>query len=285
MKRSLKRRIGYRVFWNFVAFGLGAGLAFYHKESIFLWLLAPADNKLSPFDGLPVYTQLTGMWMATLSIVSKGGTIAALPVLIYSVMSLVRPLFPAKFYRFTLLVIVAALLSYLAGAAFVYYVMLPLGLSFLLSFGEGVAVPLIDIASYLHLVSALMSAIGLVFLIPLLMYMLSKVGLVKYRHFKTGRYFVPLFGGFMAMILTPSVDAVNYLMVFLPILALYEVGMFLSWMQDPEDGNYLWVKTVLKVTRPVRNTVAWVWTRPDVIGNWLYEKVLLLYEKVRGIWD
>ena len=278
MKRSLKRRIAYRVFWNFVAFGLGAGLSFYHKETIFLWLLAPADGKLSPFDGLPVYTQLTGMWMATLSIVSKGGMLAALPVLIYSVMSLVRPLFPVRFYRFMLLVIVAAMLSYLAGSAFVYYVMLPLGLSFLLSFGQGVAIPLIDIASYLHLVSALMTAIGLVFLIPLLMYLLSKVGLVKYRHFKIGRYFVPLFGGFMAMILTPSVDAVNYLMVFLPILALYEVGMFLSWLQDPEDGNYLWVKTVVKVVSPVWNAAVWVWTRPDAIGAWIYEKV-------RGIWN
>lgn len=279
MKRSLKRRISYRVFWNFVAFGIGAGLSFYHKETIFLWLLAPADSKLSPFDGgLPVYTQLTGMWMATLSIVSKGGMIATIPVFVYSVMSLIRPLLPAKFYRFLFTVIAAALLSYLGGAAFVYYVMLPLGLSFLLSFGQGVAIPLIDIASYLQLVSALMTAIGLVFLIPLLMYLLAKVRLVKYRHFKIGRYFVPLFGGFMAMILTPSVDAVNYLMVFLPILALYEVGMFLSWIQDPEDGNYLWVKTVVKVVSPVWNAAAWVWTRPDAIGGWIYERV-------RRIWS
>ena len=272
--RSFARRIFYRLFWIIVAFGSGAGFTFYHKQTIFLWLLAPADGKLSPFeDGLPVYTAPITMVGATINVVAKGGVVFATPVIMYSVLSLIRPWIPGRLWRALLYLMVATVLGYLFGIVFVYYVMLPIGLGFLLSFGAGIAVAVIDIGEYLKFLTALMSAMGIVFQIPIWMFMLAKLKLVRYRHFKFGRYFVPLFAGFLGIILTPTVDGMNFMMVSVPVLLLYEVGMFSAWVIDREDGNYLFLNTIGRWLGKVRAGVVWVVRRPVVMARWGYRWV------------
>tara|TARA_R110000737_G_scaffold277566_1_gene284277 strand:- start:39 stop:551 length:513 start_codon:yes stop_codon:yes gene_type:complete len=141
--------------------------------------------------------------------------------------------------------------SYLLGIAFVYYVMLPVGLGFLLNFGSNIAVALIDIGEYLKLLTALMFAMGLVFLIPILMFLLAKMRLVKYKHWRWGRMVVPLFAGFLGIILTPTADGINFLMVSLPVMGLYEVGLFVTWVIAPDEGNYLWLRTIGRLLHKV----------------------------------
>ena len=283
--RSLGKRISYRLFWAFVAFGAGAGFSFYHKQTIFLWLIAPAGGKLSPFDGLPIYTSPIAMIGSTISVVSKVGFAAAFPVLVYGVLTLLKPLLPERFYKFLWAIIIAAVASYLAGAAFVYFVMLPVGLGFLLSFGEGIAVPVIDITEYLALLAALMFAMGLVFLIPIGMFLLAKMNLVKYRHFKVGRWFVPLFAGFLGIILTPTADGINFLMVGLPVLLLYEFGLFSTWVIATEEGNYLWLRTLGRMMDNVRWRLCrlWhmLWDKPWSLVRWVVRRPLVGYRWVR----
>jgi sec-independent protein translocase protein TatC len=254
--RSLKNQFWIRVFWILVFLGMGAGYTFYFKEEIFNWLLAPAGDHLSPFDGKPVYGSPMGMMGATITVVSKGAILGALPVMVYSVLTMIRPWLPPRFWRFTVWLTLSIMFSYLLGIAFVYYVMLPVGLGFLLSFGSNIAVALIDIGEYLKLLTALMFAMGLVFLIPILMFLLTKMRLVKYRHWRWGRIVVPLFAGFLGIILTPTADGINFLMVSLPVMGLYEVGLFVTWVLDPSDGNYLWLKTIGRLLHKVWRVVA-----------------------------
>ena len=226
---------------------MGGVYTFYFKVEIFNWLIAPANGLLSPplegFGGKPVYGSVTGMMTATFAVVAKGALIAALPMIVYSILSLMKPWVPPR----------------------VYYVMLPVGLGFLLNFGAGIATPLIDIGEYLALLTALMSAMGMVFLIPTMMFLFSKlVRFPKYRHWKWGRWAVPFFAGFLGMILTPSTDTVNFLMVGLPVMGLYEIGLFSTWLVDPSEGNYLFLKTIGRKIRAVRNAVVWITRRPIV---------------------
>ena len=248
---------------------MGGVYTFYFKVEIFNWLIAPANGLLSPplegFGGKPVYGSVTGMMTATLAVVAKGALIAALPMIVYSILSLMKPWVPPRFWRFVTFLTIAVTLSYLAGIAFVYYVMLPVGLGFLLNFGAGIATPLIDIGEYLALLTALMSAMGMVFLIPTMMFLFSKlVRFPKYRHWKWGRWAVPFFAGFLGMILTPSTDTVNFLMVGLPVMGLYEIGLFSTWLVDPSEGNYLFLKTIGRYLRGIINAVVWVIRRPIV---------------------
>ena len=139
--------------WTFLAFGIGAGSTFYYNAAVFGFLLAPAGDNLSPFDGQPVFNSPVDMMSATISLAIRGGTVLALPVLVTGILTLLRPWIRTRYWWFLTIFTVLTVVSFLTGAAFVYIVMLPVSLGFLLSFGDGVAVPVILLDKYIELTS------------------------------------------------------------------------------------------------------------------------------------
>ena len=274
-RRSIWWRLFWRGVWIAIFSAIGASQAVIHREALFGILIEPAGGRLSPF-GVPVYTELTGMFGATLKLVKYGGILTALPYTTWAVLSLIKPWLPARFFWFVVRMIVLSAVMYVAGVCVVYYAMLPIGINFFLRFGGSIAVPLIDIGSYLYLVTALMFALGVVFQIPLVMYVTSKAGLIRYRHYNFWgfRFIVTVFGGFFALFLSPGVEPVTYWMVFGSILGLYEVGMFLSWLQTPDEGNYLWLWSVVRFLRVWRSRVIWVLRRPVVVWRRVERKLV-----------
>ena len=133
--------------------------------------------------------------------------------------------------------------------------MLPTGLRFLLHFGEGVAVPVITISAYMSLVTALIFWVGVVFEIPLVMFLLAKLRLVSRKRFGKFRKYVPVAALILSAVITPTFDVVNQTMVAVPILVLYEVGLFLAWLA--EGGHRT-------LAQKVKDMVIWVWRRPVV---------------------
>jgi sec-independent protein translocase protein TatC len=188
---------------------------------------------------------------ATIGLAMKGGMAAALPVAVFSIFGLVRPLLKPKQRRFIWLFLPAILLSYLVGAAFAYFVMLPAGMRFLLNFGTNVAVPMITITAYMKIVTALIFWLGLVFQIPLVMFGLAKLKLVPRRRFVRFRKYMPVAALFLSAIITPTFDVVNQTLVAVPIIVLFEVGLFLAWLA--EGGHK-------PVINRVMGAVRWLWT-------------------------
>ena len=205
-------------------------------------MLAPANGKLSPY-GVPIFTSPVEMLGMTVRLAIKGGLVVAFPVAVASVYGLLSPLLGPKQRRFILLFLPVIFLFYLGGAAFAYFVILPTGLRFLLHFGTNVAIPFITITAYMSLVTAMLFWLGFVFEIPLVMFMLAKLKLVPRRRLVRFRKYVPFAAFFLGAIITPSFDAVNQTLVAVPIIALYEVGLFLAWMA--EDGPRTMVRRLL----------------------------------------
>ena len=144
-------------------------------------------------------------------------------------------------------------MCYLGGAAFAYFVMLPVGLKFLLHWGEGIAVPLISITEYMALVTAMLFWLGMVFELPPIMFLLTKLRLVRYEQFRRFSRNVPVAALILGALLTPTFDVVNQTLVAFPIILLYEVGLFLSRLARPRER---------KQRRSVfRNKVASFWRR------------------------
>ena len=250
------RRIKWRVAWILGAFGLGFGTTFWFSKEIFAWLIAPAGGLLSPFEGnLPIFTAPGEMFGVTLKLAGYGGVTAVFPVAVIGIYTLVRPIFTARQRRMAVVFMGAAFVLFLTGNAFVYYVMLPVGLKFLLHFGDGVAVPLISVSQYLELLIQLMFWLGIIFELPLIMYLLAKLKIVRYRRLNWLRRMVPFVALILGIILTPGTDLVNMALVAVPIVLLYEVGLFLAWLARPEDGDYLWLGSTARAIR-------WVVTRP-----------------------
>ena len=224
----------WRLFWVFVAFSLGGSLTWVFKTPIFHMLLAPADGQLS-VTGKPIFTGPTEMFSLTISIVIKGGIIAAFPVLMFHLYRLLGPLF-TKAQRGTIVRFFGFIvLFYFAGMAFAYFVLLPAGLGFLLQFGTDVATPAIRITEYMALAQAMIFWLGVVFEIPPIMMLLAKLRLVSHRGFSKVRKYVPIAALILSGIITPTPDWVNQTLVAVPLILLYEVGVFLAWLVRPKQ--------------------------------------------------
>ena len=253
-------RVRRRILWTFIAFGIGASATWFYREAVFAFLLVPAGDSLSPFEGgLPVFTAPTEMMSATIHLAMRGGMLLAAPVMVVSMFTLLSPMLPRQSRRFLTIFIPATFVCFAGGAAFAYFVMLPTGLKFLLHFGDGIAVPLITITEYMELMTAMMFWLGVVFELPLAMYLLAKMRIVAYQRMKRFRKFVPVAAFILSAIITPTFDVINQTMLAVPIIVLYEFGLFLAWMARPEMGNYMWLRTIAHVVTAPARAVRWAY--------------------------
>ena len=264
------RRVRFGLLGTLLAFGVGAGLTWYFRVMIFGWLIAPADGMLSPHQGLPVYTSPTEILSVTIRLSLTGGVVFAIPVLVGTIFYLVRPLITRRERRLVALFLPAILLCYLAGVSFAYFVLLPVGIAFLLRFGEGVAVPTIRISEYLNLVITMIFWLGVIFELPLLMFLLAKLRLVSYRRFKRVRKFVPPVSIIVSAIITPTFDIVNQLMVAIPIILLYEVGLLLAWLAQPGKGRLVIRRLNAAVVGVLRRIAVVLVLVPSLLVGLLY---------------
>jgi sec-independent protein translocase protein TatC len=215
---------------------MGASLTWYYRETIFRLLFAPAHGSLSPFGGLPIFTSPIEMMGATIHLAVMGGVVTAFPVVVFSGFRLLSPLLSQKRRRLLALFLLATLVSYGGGAAFAYLVMLPASLKFLLHFGDGIAVPVIRITEYMKLVTALIFWFGVIFELPIVMFLLAKVRVVSYERFRRFRKYVPAAAFVLSALITPTFDVVTQTMMAVPIIVLYEVGLLLARMARPRHN-------------------------------------------------
>jgi len=239
--RSAGQRFGRgvrrRLLWTFVSFGIGAGSTWHFREVIFGLLYAPAGGSLSPY-GLPIFTSPTDILSANINLAVKGGLVVAFPVLTASVLSLASPWLTRQQRWFAVLFVPALFVCFLGGAAFAYWVMLPTGLKFLLHFGDGVAIPVIRITEYMSLVTAMIFWFGVIFELPLAMFLLAKFRIVSYWRFRQLKRTYVVFAAFiLSAIITPTLDIVNQALVAVPIIVLYEVGLAGAWLARPRDAG------------------------------------------------
>ena len=222
------------------AFGAGAGLTWYFRQHVFSWLTAPAGGMLSPHEGgLPVYLSLTEMMASTIRLSFYGGLVAAFPVAVFSIYLLVRPVLNRHQRRTVGLFLPLIFLLFLGGNAFSYYVLIPAGVQYLIAFGEGTAHPVITISSYMKLVSLMIFWLGVIFELPLAMFLLTKTGAVSHARFKKMSRYVPWAALILGAIITPTMDLINMLLVAAPIWALFQAGLFLSWVASPGNGTIM----------------------------------------------
>jgi sec-independent protein translocase protein TatC len=227
------------VFLSILAWSIGAGATFWWHPQVFAFLLAPAEEMLSPFEGgLPIFTGVPDMFGTTLDLSMKGGQILAFPVIVVGLLSMLKAFVPRRFWLFITTYSALSIGMFLAGASFVFFVMMPVSLSFLLTFGEGVAVPVILLSEYLALLLSLIFWIGVAFELPIVMQLLARFRVVSYAKASTLRKWVVPTAFIFAALITPSLDGTLTFLVAIPMLLLYEAGLIAGWLTHAEEGNY-----------------------------------------------
>ena len=186
-----------------------------------------------------VQLDITEGWTVTAKVSVLVGFAAAFPIVLYQVIAFVRPGLKGNERRTLYLLIPGGTILFVAGAAFAYYVAIPPAIHFLLQFGGEIALVTPRLSSYVSLVSTLMIWMGLIFEIPIVMYLLAKLGILRPQALSKQRRWVILFAFVIAAIVTPTVDPVTQALVAGPIIVLFELGLLLTKLavRAPKSEN------------------------------------------------
>lgn len=207
----------------------GALISFFFINDLIGILL---QLKPTPAPGQPtvqlIALQPTEVFVTYFQVALIFGIILAMPGIIYQLLAFVTPgLTPAeRRWIFTALPFVA--IFFFGGVMFAYFIVLPSALNFLLFFGDPSIARQVPIGAFLSFVTTFMLAVGVVFLLPVFIYILARLHIVNTRLLKKARPYVIVGAFIVAAIITPTPDPVNQTIVAVPMLILYEVGIILT---------------------------------------------------------
>lgn len=189
------------------------------------WLTAPARNSVE--DVKIIFTDPLGYWGAYFRVALLSGITISMPVIVYETLAFVGPGLTRQERRWVYPLVVGASLSFVAGAAFAYYIELPPALRFLLNSGGGIE-PFINVTSYIDFITRLMLVTGVVFEMPLFIMALAKLHVVSSRKLVSWWRYAIVLAFVAAAVVTPSIDPVTQSLVAGPIIVLYFTGIILA---------------------------------------------------------
>lgn len=197
-------------------------ISFVFAKQIFHILILPAGEIEL------VYIEMTEMIGTYMKVALLSGLALAMPFLLYQLVRFVAPALTGREKKYLYLILPGAVAAFVLGVIFCYFVLLPPALNFLLSFGSDIASPQIKIGSYISLVSILLFSIGVAFETPVVIFFLSKLGVVSPEFLSRKRKWVFLGAFVLGAIITPTVDPINQSLVAGTIIVLYELGIWLA---------------------------------------------------------
>ena len=202
---------------------VGVGITFAFAQKLVEFLAAPVGG-LGALKAIEV-TESIGVFM---KVALLGGVAIALPYVAFELWLFAAPGLHPRGRWFGLIGIPLAAIFFISGMAFTYYVLLPNALPFLLNF-LGIQAQLRP-QSYFDFVTGLLFWIGIAFEFPLVIYVLSAMGLIKPNVLAQQWRIAIVIIAVIAAAITPTVDPVNMGLVMLPMSLLYFISIGLSYL-------------------------------------------------------
>jgi len=202
-----------------IAVALGSAIGFFFATPIIGVLVAPL-----PSDQLQ-YTGLGDAFVINIKIAVVVGVILAMPVILYQVWAFVSPGLTADEKRVVRPWIPLALVFFAIGVA-IAYVILPFAVQFLFSFSSDYLHPLITAGPYFDFVTTMFLAFGLIMEFPILLYGLSRVGIVTSQRLSSARRVIILGIAIFAAAITPGGDLVSPFVLGVTMYLLFEGTVF-----------------------------------------------------------
>jgi sec-independent protein translocase protein TatC len=233
-----------RLIWGLAALAVATIGSFFFAQEIYEFLLDPFARMAQEIRGAKldfIYTAPMEFFFAKLKLALFAGIFVAFPFIAWQVYAFVAPgLYKNERGAFWPYLVLAPML-FSAGAAFVYYVMLPMLARFTvgmeLTDSEVANITMLPkVADYLSLVMSLMLAFGISFQLPLILTLLGKIGVVSSEGLSKGRKFAVV--GILAFsaLFTPP-DAISQVLLAAPVLLLYEIGILSVKMIEKKEAE------------------------------------------------
>ena len=206
---------------------IGAIVSFYFIDQIIEILIRPTETLNSSMDLQVLKVQ--GMFMIKWGIALLGGIVVSIPVLTYQLWKFIAPGLYLDEKKYIIPLIIFTFLSFLIGLVFAYTVVIPFSLSFFTSAGFDGIENNFSINYYFSFITWLMVGSGLIFELPVIVFILSIIGLLTpafMRHYR--RYAIVVILVLSAFITPP--DPISLILMSIPLLILYEVSIGVSWL-------------------------------------------------------
>jgi len=213
-----------RLLYAAVALGAAAVAGFFLAPRVIDLLTRPVPEL--------VFLAPAEAFIVQLKVALVAGLFLASPVIFYQFWRFVRPaLLPGEVKYLTAAVIVSSLL-FAAGVAFAQLIVVPTAMRFLLSFQTAKLRAMLSISEYIGTVAAFLLACGVMFQLPVIMFFLTKLGVVTPRFLMKNQRAAIVLVFILAAILSPP-DVFSQVLMAIPLLALFELSILASMLAAP----------------------------------------------------
>jgi len=211
-----------RIIWSLIPAAVGLAIALYFTDYIMIFLQRPLAKLKTP----PVFLTPTEYFWTYMKVAMIAGIFIAMPIILWNVWAFVAPGLHKHERKYAAPFVIVGSLLFLLGGAFALLVVVPFAIHFLLNFGvEKGAQPMISIASYTDFIIKFTLAFGIVFELPVVITLLSMLGIVTPQFLSKNRKYAILINFIIAAVLTPTPDVINQSLMAGPLCLLYELGI------------------------------------------------------------
>jgi len=199
------------------------------------------DSLCMPAVEIPLQgNTISGPFMSALSISMVGALIVSFPYLFWELWRFIKPALSPKEVRYSRGSIFWVSLCFFTGGAFGYFLLAPFTFNFLANFSLGTTgaykyMP--TLTDYIDTITTLILGCGIAFELPIIAYVLAKIGLITAKMMRGVRKYAFVVILLLAAVITPSPDWTSQIIVALPLLLLYEIGVLLVAGVDKQKAK------------------------------------------------
>ncbi len=220
-----------RLVWAVLALVIGTAVGTIFTQDVLRLLIMPLGNNvpqsIAPTESIMVYFRIALIMGVTI----------AMPVIVYEIIRFLLPgLLPHERKYLTFLVPGAGV-SFAAGVAFALFVMMPGMIQFMQGFLTEVVENNWTLQNYVNFMTFVMFWMGILFEMPLVIFFLAKLGVVTVPQLRKARRWAIMVSAVVAAVVTPSHDPVNMIVLMVPLVFLYELGILLAHFAKPREDQ------------------------------------------------
>ena len=217
-----------RIIVMFLALLVAVCVGYVFSWEILDFLKEPASKADIPLN--LYYQTVLEPFLVRFKIAMYAALVIALPVILYEILAYIAPALRKREKRFMYSALFFIIIFFLAGAAFCYFYILPVGLNWLVGQAAGRISPVLMAGDYVGLVALLMAALGLTFETPLVVWLVVRLGIVTPQRLHRNWRYAVIFILVFAALITPDWNPITMVLVAAPMFLLYEGSILFAML-------------------------------------------------------
>lgn len=216
-----------------VAIVIAAVFCFSYSEQILTLIVEP----LTALNERLIVTGVTEAFFVKLQLSLLGGLVVAFPVVVWSIWRFIKPALYPHERKYVYVLFPTTLILFTTGVLFAYFGILRLILNFLIYIAGKNLETMFKVDQYVSFVMAFVIPFGLVFELPVIVFFLSKLGIITYQMLAKNRKYALLIIVTLAAVLTPGPDPISQMFMAIPVYLLYEVSIIVARFSRPSKDR------------------------------------------------